>query len=287
MDAPPHHSRGGEAYVVYDHVTDSYHFVYTDSISQAYRSDTTTSDGIRDGIIRFYQLVNPPPWYRRYAFATVSDAATLVLYTVLEDDRILSQIQARGEGGIPRHTARAASSPPDEDRAFREERDGITIQRATANILRQLVGDAPVLIPPTNDPLTHALNTVRNRDYNPWVFGENGYGVHRPAPIHIPYTNTWNNIWNNIWNDFGDLPPLTPQQAQQHPQVQKPQKRVADIVISNAVREGGVCPITMEPIRADSAACVAPCYHVFEKSAIEHWMTQHTTCPQCRESCAL
>ena len=274
MTAPPHQVRGGEAYVVYDHVADSYHFVYTDPITHAWLSDTWTPDGIRNGSIRFYQLMNPPAWYRQHSFATVSDSSILVQYNVVENDLLLSQIQARGEDGIPRHSIRAASSPPDEDRVYREERDGISIHRATENVLRRLVGDVPVLIPPTADPLIQTLTTIRN----PWIFGENGYGVHRPAPIHIPYEN----IMNNIWNDWGDLPPLAPEQV-----VQKPQKRVADIVIANAVREGAACPITMDPIKADSAACVAPCYHVFEKSAIEHWMSSHTTCPQCREACSL
>lgn len=66
-----------------------------------------------------------------------------------------------------------------------------------------------------------------------------------------------------------------------------PQKRVADIVIKDAVASGASCPISMEELTLKTAAAVAPCYHVFEREAIKEWLEHSETCPTCREPCQM
>jgi hypothetical protein len=69
----------------------------------------------------------------------------------------------------------------------------------------------------------------------------------------------------------------------------KPQKYVADLVIADKIRQGATCSITMEPLSSCPAgpACVAPCYHCFDKEAIQEWLQRNETCPECRQPCGL
>ena len=41
------------------------------------------------------------------------------------------------------------------------------------------------------------------------------------------------------------------------------------------------CPITDEPIQADSSI-LTPCGHYFSKKALDEWNTRNVTCPVCR-----
>jgi SUMO ligase MMS21 Smc5/6 complex component len=68
------------------------------------------------------------------------------------------------------------------------------------------------------------------------------------------------------------------------PNIPPVQKRVADIVIAHAIQSKETCPITMEPISPITAS-VTSCYHTFDTTAIQAWLTTHTTCPQCRTTC--
>lgn len=70
------------------------------------------------------------------------------------------------------------------------------------------------------------------------------------------------------------------------PTVTRMPKHVAELVIRDAEARGATCPITMEPIKSAEAA-VTSCGHVFEGAAIKEWLTTHTTCPQCRQPCAV
>lgn len=63
-------------------------------------------------------------------------------------------------------------------------------------------------------------------------------------------------------------------------------KRVAWIIAEDAGKNGDKCAITMEPITPITAA-VTTCFHCFDHESIETWMQNHTTCPQCRERCAI
>lgn len=57
-------------------------------------------------------------------------------------------------------------------------------------------------------------------------------------------------------------------------------------VLAAAVAERKTCPITMEPIRKKTAA-ITSCGHIFQKEAIQEWMKEHDTCPECRQRCSL
>ena len=72
---------------------------------------------------------------------------------------------------------------------------------------------------------------------------------------------------------FGDLKPPLP--------------HVAEAILERAVRNKETCPISLEELSLETGACVAPCYHAFQKEAIQEWMREHTTCPQCRQACCL
>jgi SUMO ligase MMS21 Smc5/6 complex component len=61
---------------------------------------------------------------------------------------------------------------------------------------------------------------------------------------------------------------------------------VADALIAASVAAEATCPITMEPITAATAA-VTSCFHVFEANAIAIWLTDHQTCPTCKQAAIL
>jgi hypothetical protein len=63
-------------------------------------------------------------------------------------------------------------------------------------------------------------------------------------------------------------------------------KFVADALIAASVAAEATCPITMEPITAATAA-VTSCFHVFEANAIAIWLTDHQTCPTCKQAAIL
>ncbi len=59
-------------------------------------------------------------------------------------------------------------------------------------------------------------------------------------------------------------------------------KFVADALITSAISAAATCPITMEPITADTAK-VTPCYHIFDKTALAAWIASgNVTCPTCK-----
>lgn len=345
MSRPSYQIHGGEAYILHDGEDDTFHFVYMEPNQDSWVlgrwiHDRWTSDAIRNDSMRFYRFVDPPPWYRAHTFATVGDDAIFAQFNVIENNELLESIRNTGMPGIPRTSLRSASSPPDEDRAFREQRDGIEAVHpgqppqppgggtvaaqgaesqqgraeaqgvaalsalAAALLALPAVAAEPALPVPAAGTASLALRALAalagdyddnvilndiwhrqrpqrddNMNWRRWgaegPMGAGGYGVHRPPNLEIP-------IFNNIWNDFYD--DIRPAAAAP---LAKPQKRVAEIVIADAIKNAMCCPITMDPIKANSAACVAPCYHVFEKEAITHWLATHDNCPQCRESCAL
>jgi hypothetical protein len=59
-------------------------------------------------------------------------------------------------------------------------------------------------------------------------------------------------------------------------------KFVADALITAAVVSATTCPITMEPIKNQTAA-VTSCFHVFDATAIASWFVNNTTCPTCKQ----
>jgi len=56
---------------------------------------------------------------------------------------------------------------------------------------------------------------------------------------------------------------------------------VADLILRNAAAEGARCPITMDPIEETETFTVTACYHVFNAEALQRWLRERSTCPEC------
>ena len=61
---------------------------------------------------------------------------------------------------------------------------------------------------------------------------------------------------------------------------------LVDSVLTAAETEGKTCPITMEPIRKETAA-ITSCGHIFQKMAIHEWLQRNDSCPECRQRCSV
>jgi len=82
-------------------------------------------------------------------------------------------------------------------------------------------------------------------------------------------------------------PPPTQALAPSGPRRQAPTpipKFVADLIIADAIAKSSVCPITMEPVTAATAAATS-CFHVFDANAIAIWLTNDNKCPTCKTRC--
>ena len=131
--------------------------------------------------------------------------------------------------------------------------------------------------------------------------------------VHVTHTHRWDldSLWRPalLWDDPFTARSSTPATAlaalaallagpEQRPpaadaepsappaQVAAMPKHIADLVLRDAENRGATCSITMEPIKVGSAA-VTSCGHVFETSAIKEWLTTHSTCPECRQTCSV
>ena len=63
-------------------------------------------------------------------------------------------------------------------------------------------------------------------------------------------------------------------------------KHLVTQILTKAETDNQLCAITMEPISA-ATATITSCGHIFQKAAITHWLSDHTTCPECRQPCSL
>lgn len=68
-------------------------------------------------------------------------------------------------------------------------------------------------------------------------------------------------------------------QPRQQPQLQSFTVRA---LIQAAIKENMTCPISMNPIDAETA-CVTSCQHIFERDSIQRWFRDNSTCPVCRQ----
>ncbi len=104
----------------------------------------------------------------------------------------------------------------------------------------------------------------------------------RPPPVRTrwPSLAVWDHIPNILTPRAADMPRAMGAAP-------KPLSHVSEAVIEKAIREKQSCPISMEELTKENATCVAPCYHTFEKEAIQTWVQGHGTCPTCRQTCCL
>jgi hypothetical protein len=88
---------------------------------------------------------------------------------------------------------------------------------------------------------------------------------------------------NRVEMEQRSSPLLTRSSASARPSQTAPlPKFVADALITAAVASAATCPITMEPIKNQTAA-VTSCFHVFDAMAIASWFVNNTTCPTCKQ----
>jgi len=284
---PPYQTCGGVSSLIHDLDTNRIHFIYMCQENPGqWIYDEWTSSHILDNSVRMYRLVDPDPWYTRYHFATVNDNGVLVQYTPINDNRemLLEWIRVRGEAGIPYSVLISSSSPPDDDREYRRVRyDSTLINTYDLNTINPLMINRDYTleeVPSIENNSESALgvlgrvveaidNITNNRRINnvrQAILRASTY----PPRLIIPEFD------GLLWGDIEGRRPI-----------QRVQKHVADLVIADAIKSEITCPISMELLQVETAVCVAPCYHCFQRESITRWLTTNHTCPQCRETCSL
>ena len=110
---------------------------------------------------------------------------------------------------------------------------------------------------------------------NTWKNHELGPLIERVAALDV-----------SLWDVAPAVPAVTVAPAAPSATIQAIPKRIAWMVAEDAAKNEEKCPITMEPISPITAS-VTSCFHAFESGAIAAWLTNHDTCPQCRNKCVL
>jgi len=61
---------------------------------------------------------------------------------------------------------------------------------------------------------------------------------------------------------------------------------IRSIVLGHAESVNQTCSISLEPIRSTTAS-VTSCGHIFQTAAIQEWLSENQTCPECRKPCSV
>lgn len=291
---PLYHSTTRKGYVHYSN--GSYWFLFRDFLGMLQIDDWSMLAIHRDEM-RFYKFWGAPPHYDAFDYATVHDDATLILYTKwtpaygtidhLDFDLMLNPSVIE---------YKLSSSPPDDDFAYRQSRfasshpnyppspppGGAALADGAESILSSPSSPSmPLLLPvaalalPLHDTTHNTLNLWTLLATEPTQVLEE---QETPAAYPIYGPSTMESARTLLQGMFGTPKP--------NPSV-SPNKRVAGIVIADALNQELCCAITLNPLTKENAVCVAPCYHVFEKEAITKWLETSTTCPECRQSCCI
>jgi hypothetical protein len=77
-----------------------------------------------------------------------------------------------------------------------------------------------------------------------------------------------------------------PIQSQIRPPPPPLPKHIQTVVLERAESEGHTCPITLTPIKS-ATATVTSCGHIFQTAAIQEWLSENQTCPECRQICSV
>ena len=59
-------------------------------------------------------------------------------------------------------------------------------------------------------------------------------------------------------------------------------RRVAEALVRDLLDRQDHCPITTEPFSQCNEIAITPCFHYFQKRALEQWLSSHSSCPECR-----
>ena len=92
--------------------------------------------------------------------------------------------------------------------------------------------------------------------------------ISEPIPVAYPILSS------APWN------PTPPPQPRVQPTLPK---HILKIFIESAVAKGDTCPITLDPLTQESAACL-PCGHLVDREALERAVQERKCCPVCRAS---
>jgi hypothetical protein len=300
------------------------HWLLYKGASNSLEIDHWSLAAIRDDRMRLYGLHNQDPWYSSYTHATVHDDGTLIFYRpwnlnygsiyhlnftvtsplsmisryTLVHDPVIADMNYRDrrtsaieEGSNP------PPSPPGGGAALAQGAESVQVAPASTPLGMAL---AAVVIPNTHrnvtpldvwaTPLAYVEDTLTEETVpsdSPRSFFDENREEHirnllNDPPITFPLLSEL--AMSLLRSEYSDVPVLVKGCAKKIP---GPVKRVADIVIADALNQELSCAISLTPLTKENAVCVAPCYHVFEKDGIQKWLSTSSTCPECRTPCAL
>jgi hypothetical protein len=124
----------------------------------------------------------------------------------------------------------------------------------------------------------------RHADFIPFHAVAAGAGGRRRSTRHSPPRTPPRQPENVVWG--GEPRPAPIPAAAAAVAAARPvtlQAFTIQALINHAITEHMTCPISMNPIAKDSA-CVTSCQHIFERESIQHWLSDHTNCPVCRQA---
>jgi SUMO ligase MMS21 Smc5/6 complex component len=64
----------------------------------------------------------------------------------------------------------------------------------------------------------------------------------------------------------------------------KPNKDIIDLIITESIKKGDNCPIILEPLKIETSV-ITNCFHIFNRDALNTWLTDKDTCPCCNNKC--
>jgi hypothetical protein len=312
---PLYHSTTRTGYMHFEN--GSYWLLYTD-FSGNLQIDYWSIQAIREDRMRLYTLENQPSYYAWYSFATVHDDSTLIVYRnctgdvshldfslsspfdrimpyCTTDNPVTSDIAYRALRMPP--LTSGSDSPPFPPGGGAALADGAESLLSSASLDQQPVLMAALALPHYTPNVNMLLNlmvaeddldTVHVAYYgddtvpNPSIYQETpvttGAG---PSSMESARILLYDMFVAGRNNTSSKIPYDNPNKPK------SPLKRVADLVIADALKQDLCCAISLNPLTKETAVCVAPCYHVFEKESIQMWLSTSSTCPECREVCSL
>jgi hypothetical protein len=240
-----------------------------------------------------------PQHYAEYQYATVDNDGMLTLMNELRNPSVsqdFSDIRIAGSG-LHRDYVRDTSDPLTDDEIFRNRRVTTldSVSRLVADEEEEVtelqritdpppVRPTPLIIPPTRwwedtveDPPTRpsqliSLSTLAT------LLRRAGDDARMEAMLGAAAVE-----------NLGDVSSALNTWYQENPQVQlaPPRRNIVDAIIRDAISQKSTCPISTELITQETAACVAPCYHIFQREYIAQWLHIDATCPTCRAPCRM
>ena len=290
--------------VIRDPARGSYHFLRFAPLTERWEPDFLIAAQARIARTRLYHLVPPPSGnmpqhYAEYQYATVDNDGMLTLMNELRNPSVsqdFSDIRIAGSG-LHRDYVRDTSDPLTDDEIFRNRRVTTldSVSRLVADEEEEVtelqritdpppVRPTPLIIPPTRwwedtveDPPTRpsqliSLSTLAT------LLRRAGDDARMEAMLGAAAVE-----------NLGDVSSALNTWYQENPQVQlaPPRRNIVDAIIRDAISQKSTCPISTELITQETAACVAPCYHIFQREYIAQWLHIDATCPTCRAPCRM